>query len=634
MDPRRSISKRTREALFTYAQGRSQISGEPLTDWQVDHLVPHAAGGSDDITNLQALTRTENQVKSDAMPPPLWKWQKRFIDKWNLSKESSFLLVALPGSGKTIAALTAAREWQYENPVRRRILVVVPTDPLRTQWKDAAVQFGLNFQTKEFKDLRDLKTGMVGGVITYQLLPGHDLFWKLMCRDYDVLAILDEVHHASDNNIWGGALKEALEGAKRRLLTSGTPFRGDALRIPFVQYGPPGSDGMAPCVPDFPYDYPDAIRDGVIRVVRFQHETGDVHHVDGTGVTVTQSLSSELEADEQVNLTLRRILTPGSYTETLLRLGHQRLLEVRAQGMTNAAGLVICKDQNHAERIAAQLHRVIGHAPDLIISDDDRATSTIEDFRKSTRMWVVAVKKISEGVDIPRLLVLTYLTHCKTALFFRQAVGRIVRNLGTEYDSEAFAVIPDHPLLVRHARQIIDAQYDAIMNDPDDQSDDPAGGSGGRQPVLGFDVLVDTEHTGTAGTIIEGQSFDPALAARIAEAARRAGCTDAIAARLYREFGMPVGESGSSAPSAVARPGRQRSLEDQLDDQRRALRKVINKVVTRVLPKEPHGFKKGQRVANRHVGKWQRREFTLEDLARAMTYVRTEAFIEALRREP
>ena len=40
---------------------------------------------------------------------------------------------------------------------------------------------------------------------------------------------------------------------------------------------------------------------------------------------------------------------------------------------------------------------------------------------------MVAVRMVSEGVDIPRLAVGVYATSVSTALFFAQAVGRFVR---------------------------------------------------------------------------------------------------------------------------------------------------------------------------------------------------------------
>src|SRR5678815_1217283 len=43
------------------------------------------------------------------------------------------------------------------------------------------------------------------------------------------------------------------------------------------------------------------------------------------------------------------------------------------------------------------------------------------------RRWLVAVRMVSEGVDIPRLAVGVYATSASTPLFLAQAIGRFVR---------------------------------------------------------------------------------------------------------------------------------------------------------------------------------------------------------------
>ena len=48
-------------------------------------------------------------------------------------------------------------------------------------------------------------------------------------------------------------------------------------------------------------------------------------------------------------------------------------------------------------------------------------------FADGDAPWIVAVRMVSEGVDIPRLRVGVYATNTVTELFFRQAVGRLVR---------------------------------------------------------------------------------------------------------------------------------------------------------------------------------------------------------------
>ena len=51
----------------------------------------------------------------------------------------------------------------------------------------------------------------------------------------------------------------------------------------------------------------------------------------------------------------------------------------------------------------------------------------IEKFSADNSRWMVAVRMVSEGVDVPRLAVGVYATSSSTPLFFAQAIGRFVR---------------------------------------------------------------------------------------------------------------------------------------------------------------------------------------------------------------
>src|SRR5205085_12349038 len=53
--------------------------------------------------------------------------------------------------------------------------------------------------------------------------------------------------------------------------------------------------------------------------------------------------------------------------------------------------------------------------------------SAFSDGDAEADRWMVAVRMVSEGVDIPRLAVGVYATTTTTPLFFAQAVGRFVR---------------------------------------------------------------------------------------------------------------------------------------------------------------------------------------------------------------
>ena len=63
----------------------------------------------------------------------------------------------------------------------------------------------------------------------------------------------------------------------------------------------------------------------------------------------------------------------------------------------------------------------------IATSDEPEASRKIAAFTNGHAPWIVAVRMVSEGVDIPRLRVGGYATDTVTDLFFRQAVGRLVR---------------------------------------------------------------------------------------------------------------------------------------------------------------------------------------------------------------
>lgn len=598
------MNPKDRRSVYTAAEGVSDSTGEPLGDnWHVDHIRPKAAGGSDEMTNLQALTSTENITKSSSNPPPLRDWQQRFVQTWDRHSDSNFLLVALPGSGKTIAALTVARSWVRANPGRRRVLVIVPTDALRTQWRDEAHGwFGLELQTKEFAGF---KSSMHGGVMTYHFIANNTAVIRGMCARHEVLVICDEIHHAGDENTWGQSLREALEPASKRLLMSGTPFREDGRPIPFVRY-----DGQGQSWAHERYDYPEAVRDDVVRIVKFEHHRGAVRRLTANG-EATLELNSKSGNGEETDRLLNEVITPSAFTEALLRTANDQLLRCR-KFMPNAGGLVICRDQLHAQQIAAQMFSVLKVRPDVVVSDDDAATSTVQEYRDSDRQWVVAVKKISEGVDIKRLMVLVYLTNTRTELFFRQAVGRIVRRMHTEHDMESYCFIPDHPALVEFALHIMDAQARALQMDIEEERDKRKDGE--RQPGLLSDIVLGTTHGGVAGTIIDGESINDEEIRFARQMAERSGVSEKWVIEIRR---AALAEALVPGRSPVAVEARTSSLEEQLESKRKDLHKVIQRrrFEWNIEPQS------AWRVCHQHVGKWKVAEYSLDDLHKAIKFM-------------
>lgn len=70
---RRNFSVSERSAVYTKTEGHCAICGKfvPYTEFTVDHIVPLAKGGSNDLSNLQCACGVCNRIKQDILPDEL-----------------------------------------------------------------------------------------------------------------------------------------------------------------------------------------------------------------------------------------------------------------------------------------------------------------------------------------------------------------------------------------------------------------------------------------------------------------------------------------------------------------------------------------------------------------------------------
>jgi len=135
----------------------------------------------------------------------------------------------------------------------------------------------------------------------------------------------------------------------------------------------------------------------------------------------------------------------------VLAAADKRLAEVRRH-VPDAGGLVIASDQDSARAYAKTLRAVSGEAPTVVLSDEKQGSKKIADFSAGEARWMVAVRMVSEGVDIPRLAVGVYATTTSTPLFFAQAVGRFVRARGRGETASVF--LPSVANLLTYAAEL------------------------------------------------------------------------------------------------------------------------------------------------------------------------------------
>ncbi|HZZ54394.1 MAG TPA: DEAD/DEAH box helicase [Trebonia sp.] len=392
-------------------------------------------------------------------------WQKAAYEEYFRVTRRDFLLVATPGAGKTTYALTVAARLLALREVAA-VTVVTPTEHLKYQWARAAMAFGIAIDPSYRNAQGRAGADFQGVAVTYAQVAAHPALHRQRTESRRTLVIFDEVHHAGDALSWGDAIREAFEPARRRLALTGTPFRSDANPIPFVTYVPE-ADGVKRSASDFVYGYGPALADGVVRPVIFLAYSGEMHWRTRAGDEITATLGTPMTKD-QVTQAWRTALDPaGEWIQRVLEAADRRLTEVR-RAMPDAAGLVIAGDHETARAYAALLRRVSGARPVVVLSDDPTASRKISAFASSTDRWMVAVRMVSEGVDVPRLAVGVYATSVSTALFFAQAIGRFVRVRRRGETASVF--LPSVPVLLGFAAEL-EAERDhvvrALSRDPE-----------------------------------------------------------------------------------------------------------------------------------------------------------------------
>jgi len=382
----------------------------------------------------------------------LRRWQKEALDRFEGTARRDFLAVATPGAGKTTFALTAGVRDLARHP-HRRLVVVAPTQHLKHQWAEAASNFGLHLEP-EWGSSDPFPHDMHGVVVTYQQVAAQPR--PLRGPADDAFVVLDEIHHAGTERAWGDGVFEAFELAARRLSLSGTPFRSDQNPIPFVDYD------FEEAVADYVYGYGEALKDGgVVRPVFFPRINGQMEWSTPDGAIVSATFDDHLDRT-LASQRLRTALSPdGEWLPTVLDQAHTQLVRLR-ETHPNAGGLVIAMDVEHARTIQKLLKRHQGVEAVVATSDDPQASDKIAEFAASTDPWIVAVRMVSEGVDVPRLRVGVYATNTMTELFFRQAVGRLVRWNGPLRRQKAFMFIPDDFRLRTFATQIADQRTHSL----------------------------------------------------------------------------------------------------------------------------------------------------------------------------
>lgn len=538
-----------------------------------------------------------SQVTSDPAPAPaassLRTWQRRALTKYLSAAPKDFLAVATPGAGKTTFGLRIATELLTDRTVDQ-VTVVAPTEHLKHQWAAAAARAGIALDSRFSNSTGQTSSDFQGVVVTYAQVAAHPARHRVRTENRRTLVILDEIHHGGDAKSWGDAIREAFSDATRRLALTGTPFRSDDSPIPFINYEPePG--GGARSVADYVYGYSDALADGVVRPVVFLAYSGEASWRNNAGEEFTARLGEPLSAEHTARAWRTALDPHGDWIPAVLQAAHTRLRQLRKSGMPDAGGLVIASDQTVARDYAELLQAITGKAPALVLSDDPKSSSRIAKFGDSDDEWMVAVRMVSEGVDVPRLAVGVYATSASTPLYFAQAIGRFVRSRRPGENASVF--LPSVPVLLQLASQL-EAQRDHVLGKPHRESDglddallnDANKTKDEKDDERGFESLhADAE---LDQVIFDGSSFGTATFSGSDEEADYLGLPGLLDADQVRDLLQKRQsdqiEARSAGPAAAPATPREPTVGNQLS----ALRRELNSLVAMHHHRtgKPHGL--------------------------------------------
>ena len=400
-------------------------------------------------------------------------WQAEAISKcksWlEKGQSNKFVINAAPGSGKTYTALVIAKELIKEKKIER-VIVVAPSNEVVKQWSSDAKQIlGSEMMKVSGSDKEHLLSYGTNYSTTWQSLKSLLDAFHLLCTTYKTLVICDEQHHAAADKAWGkNVIKAFQESAKYELILTGTPFRSDGKDAVWLETDQKSKKIIHPIDGTYVLTYGESVALGYCRPVTFHKHEGNFifDFLDGDKVEVSGKTGPKLNEEQRKKIkripmidkamdfynlatTIKHLNdnpnTPdlSSYMSSMIKEGINELEEAR-YNIPDAGGLVIAPDVETANHMAQILEHLTKEKPVVVHHEEKGASNKLKAFKSNKEKWLISVQMVSEGVDIPRLRVLIYLPTAMTELFFRQAIGRVVRNYIPNDSTRSYVIMPTY----------------------------------------------------------------------------------------------------------------------------------------------------------------------------------------------
>jgi len=371
-------------------------------------------------------------------------------------ESNSITLDCTPGGGKTGAGTLLAQLLLDAGTVDS-VLWLVPRLSLAEQVVDA---FSTGMGHREGRQLQvvdgqdelfapDLPhmPVTVGHVTTYQTIASKANY-KRFCDallSRKTLLIADEVQFLNDelDRGWHSKAKSVFDAAAFKLLMSGTLWRTDDKRIPFIEYER-RSDGKNYPLCDISYTLRRAVEEQAVLPTEW--------HVRGAKVNfayngVDQTLDLLDDNDEEESRKVRTFLSSDKATFGVIDNMVEDWRDWCKHGY-NSRMIVMADDTSEAKKFQRYLHTKHNISCVLATSREESAGRKLRHFRERKHgQCLVTVAMAYVGFDCPDLTHMAYLSAIRAPSWMLQSFARVSRfdaNAPIGYDQQhAFIYGPD-----------------------------------------------------------------------------------------------------------------------------------------------------------------------------------------------
>jgi superfamily II DNA or RNA helicase len=436
-------------------------------NYEAHHVKPYSEGGETSLDNGILACSSCHKVRHSKAWSMLKKfrelhtsdrfmWQIRGLFKVCgrvLNGESVTSAEAVMAGGKTrfsVQAMMLVRELKNTSTT----IIFVPSQSIRSGYiEEINLQETGAVVESRFPRNRQAQSMPTSDfiVVTYQeaTKPSNVQFmismfekWKRSGWKFGMVA--DEVHHSSKSHLktWS-AIGEYEKHAEHSIVQTGTPFRSDENAIAILDYGV-----LNKPIINIKYDIKQALSCRNVRPVSFEWiDISDKATYKSKDGKVYEAYSLEEIPEEYQSGVVDKLMTPGTGTlwqavssSCVYTLEDRRKIPELAE----AKCLLACpsgKEKDSSEKLVEMCGkawtRYASQSPEVVHSDKPESHEAIQRFKNSaSAKYIAAINMISEGTNIPWLMVLGVFRCIKSEMLFNQLVGRVMRTTcnGADYE--------------------------------------------------------------------------------------------------------------------------------------------------------------------------------------------------------